>query len=168
MVISKDKVVQIDYTLTDNGGQVLDSSQGRGPLSYIHGKGNLIPGLEKALEGQAPGNAFKVSIPPAEAYGERDPQLVQQVARRNFEGVENLAVGMRFQARGEGYTRQVVVVGVEDDTVTVDGNHPLAGATLNFDVKVVQVRDATEEELAHGHCRGEGGCGGCGGGCGEH
>jgi len=152
MQIARDTVAAIDYKLTDNDGQVLDTSEGREPLSYLHGAGNLIPGLEKALEGQAEGDSLNVTVEPEEAYGERDERLVQQVPMAAFEGVEQVEAGMRFQATDEqGQGRVVTVTEVEGDQVTVDANHPLAGQPLNFEVSVVEVRDATPEEIEHGH-----------------
>ncbi|MEJ2644706.1 MAG: peptidylprolyl isomerase [Gammaproteobacteria bacterium] len=158
MEVAKHKVVLIDYTLTDAEGTVLDSSQGSEPLAYIHGIGNIIPGLEEALEGKSAGDALQVSVPPAQAYGERDNALTQAVPRDRFEGADEVKVGMQFHTMSEGGAQQVVtVIDVADDNVTIDANHPLAGVTLNFDVNVVEVRDATEEELAHGHVHGPGG-----------
>jgi FKBP-type peptidyl-prolyl cis-trans isomerase SlyD len=153
MQIQDQKVVSIDYTLTGSDGQVIDSSQGRGPLAYLHGAGNIIPGLEKALTGKSAGDAVNAKIPPGEAYGEKDPQLVQAVPRDRFPA-QDIKVGMQFQAQGGGQSRVVTVVNVDPENVTIDANHPLAGQTLNFDVKVVDVRDATQEELAHGHVHG--------------
>ncbi len=151
MQVSKHKVVTIDYTLRDEQGSVIDSSSGGEPFSYIQGIGSVIPGLEQALEGHNPGESVTVRIPPEQAYGERDEALVQVVPRSLFGPDQEVAVGMQFQAETESGTRIVTVVGVEDDRVTVDANHPLAGATLTFDVTVVDVRDATPEELEHGH-----------------
>lgn len=152
MQIARHTVASIEYTLTDNEGQVLDTSEGREPLTYIHGEGNLIPGLESALEGQNPGDSLSVTIEPAEAYGDRDERLIQQVPMAAFEGVESVEPGMRFQATDEqGQGRVVTVTEVEGDEVTVDANHPLAGQPLNFEVSVVEVREATSEEIDHGH-----------------
>jgi FKBP-type peptidyl-prolyl cis-trans isomerase SlyD len=157
MKIEKDKVVSIEYTLRDDGGNVLDSSDGREPLAYLHGNGNLIPGLESQLEGRAANEALKVSIPPAEGYGEFDAAQIVSVPRDQFAGVADLAVGMQFTASGPEGERVVTVTKIESDTITVDGNHPLAGQTLNFDVKIVDVREATADELSHGHVHGAGG-----------
>ena len=157
MQIGKDKVVAIDYTLTDPQGQILDSSQGRGPLSYLHGTGNIIRGLEQALEGKGEGEQLQVQIPPDQAYGEKDPSMVQSVPRAAFRGIADIKPGMQFQAQHARGQQVVTVVGVSDDEVTVDANHPLAGVTLNFDVNVVSVRDATPEEVSHGHAHGAGG-----------
>lgn len=157
MQVAKDKVVAIDYTLTDDEGTVLDTSQGREPLVYLHGAGNIIPGLEKALEGKQAGDQMDVHVAAADAYGERNPELSQDVPKDMFQGVDNIEAGMRFQAQTSAGVQVVTVTKVEDDTVTVDGNHPLAGKPLNFDVKVVDVRDASSEELEHGHVHGAGG-----------
>lgn len=152
MQIARDTVAAIDYKLTDNEGQVLDTSEGREPLAYLHGAGNLIPGLESALEGQSEGDSLTVTVQPEEAYGERDESLIQQVPMAAFEGVEQVEAGMRFQATDEkGQGRVVTVTEVEGDQVTVDANHPLAGQPLNFEVNVVEVRAATPEEVEHGH-----------------
>ncbi|MDZ7828565.1 MAG: peptidylprolyl isomerase [Halofilum sp. (in: g-proteobacteria)] len=152
MQIARDTVAAIDYKLTDNDGQVLDTSEGREPLSYLHGAGNLIPGLESALEGQTEGDSLSVTVKPEEAYGERDERLVQQVPMAAFEGVDQVEAGMRFQATDEqGQGRVVTVTEVDGDQVTVDANHPLAGQPLNFEVSVVEVRAATDEEIEHGH-----------------
>lgn len=166
MTITKDKVAAIDYTLTSDQGEVIDTSSGRGPLEYMHGQGNIIPGLENALEGKAQGDSLKVSIAPADGYGEYNPKLVQPVPRSNFGSIEKIEVGMQFQARTPGGVHVVRVVKVDPENVTVDANHPLAGKTLHFDVKVVSVRDARPEELEHQHvCNSGGDCSGC---CGGH
>ena len=158
MLIGSEKVVLIHYTLTDDSGQVLDSSSGREPLAYLHGKGNIIPGLEKALEGKQAGDKLNVAVEPAEGYGERDERLVQDVPREAFENVDEVNPGMQFQAQNEqGQARIVTVTKVADDLITIDANHPLAGANLNFDVEVTEVREPTAEELEHGHVHGPGG-----------
>ncbi|MDX1609894.1 MAG: peptidylprolyl isomerase [Halofilum sp. (in: g-proteobacteria)] len=152
MQIAPETVASIDYKLTDAEGQVLDTSEGREPLTYLHGAGNIIPGLESALEGQNPGDSVSVTVEPAEAYGDRDERLIQQVPMEAFEGVDQVEPGMRFQATDEqGQGRVVTVTEVKDDQVTVDANHPLAGQSLNFEVSVVDVRAATPEEIDHGH-----------------
>lgn len=157
MQVSKDKVVTINYTLTDEQGSVLDSSEGRDPLAYIHGSGSIIPGLESALEGKSAGDALAVSVSPQEGYGERDEALTHVVSKDMFNDVEDLEVGMRFQAQSDQGRQVFSVIKIEEDEVTVDANHPLAGMTLNFDVNVADIRDATSEELEHGHAHGEGG-----------
>ena len=154
MQIAKDKVVTVDYTLTDDGGHVLDTSKGHGPLAYLHGVGGIIPGLEKALEGQTPGNQLNVKVEPHEAYGQRDESLVESVPRAAFKGIDKIEPGMQFQAKQGEHVRMVTIVGVDPENVRVDANHPLAGKTLNFDVKIVDVRDATKEELEHRHVHG--------------
>ncbi len=152
LMIGDNMVVSIHYTLTDNDGNVLDASEENEPLSYLHGAGNIIPGLEKALIGKVVDDALLVKVEPADAYGEKAPELIQTVDRAAFEGVESLQPGMAFEAQGEnGQIQRVVIASIEGDQVTVDGNHPLAGVTLNFDVKVASIRDATQEEISHGH-----------------
>ncbi|AKH68545.1 FKBP-type peptidyl-prolyl cis-trans isomerase [Spongiibacter sp. IMCC21906] len=152
MNIANNCVVAFHYTLTDDEGNELDSSTGKEPLAYLHGHRGIIPGLEKELEGKAAGDAMKVTVQPSEGYGELNPELVQAVPREAFQGVDQIEVGMQFQAQGEGGQAQMVVVkDVNDESVTVDANHPLAGQTLHFDVSVENVREATEEELSHGH-----------------
>lgn len=158
MVVAKDKVVAIDYMLKDNDGQVLDQSDDGQPLSYLHGAGMIITGLESALEGKVTGDELQVTIEPADGYGEFDDGLRQQVPRSEFADIEDLAVGMQFRVNAEDDDFIVVtVVDVNDEEVTVDGNHQLAGVTLHFDVKVREIRDATEEEIEHGHPHGPGG-----------
>ncbi|MTI63990.1 peptidylprolyl isomerase [Methylophaga sp.] len=157
MKVADNTVVVIDYTLKDNDGSVIDSSEGAGPLAYLHGAGNIIPGLEEALLGKEAGDAVQASIEPAKAYGERHEQLKQDVPRELFSGVDNVEVGMQFQSETEQGPVLVTVTDVKDESVTVDGNHPLAGVHLNFDVTIREVREASEEELEHGHVHGEGG-----------
>jgi FKBP-type peptidyl-prolyl cis-trans isomerase SlyD len=156
MQVAKHAVVEIDYTLTDDDGNVLDTSKGGHPLAYLHGAGNLIPGLESALEGKSAGDSLQVSVPPERAYGKRDDALVQEVPRSQFGSVKDLSVGMQFQATSNAGTHIVRVVEITDAVVTVDANHELAGQNLNFDVNVVNVRKATPEELQHGHVHGPG------------
>jgi len=151
MKIKKNTVVSIDYTLKDDHGNVIDSSQGRGPLKYLHGNGNLIIGLEKALEGKDVGDSFSVTIPPEEGYGFVDEGLIQEVPRNLFDDSQGLEVGMQFQAQTEEGAYILTIKEIKGNTVVVDGNHPLAGQNLNFDIRVVDVREATPEELAHGH-----------------
>lgn len=157
MQIEKNAVVTIDYTLTDPQGQVIDTSVGKQPLPYLHGAGNLIPGLERALEGKSAGEKLKVTVSPEDAYGTRDDKLVQVVPKSAFQGVPNIAPGMQFRSQGQGGPSVVTVAKVEGDNVTVDGNHPLAGIPLTFDVDIKDVRKASKEELEHGHVHGPGG-----------
>jgi FKBP-type peptidyl-prolyl cis-trans isomerase SlyD len=158
MQIGKNSVVTIDYTLKDPQGQVIDTSVGKQALPYLHGAGNLIPGLEKALEGKGAGDNVKVTVSPEEGYGQRDDRLVQSVPKGAFQGVPEIKPGMQFRTQGQGGQMSVVTVTrIEGETVTVDGNHPLAGVPLDFDVTIKEVRAATKEELAHGHVHGPGG-----------
>lgn len=157
MQIAQNSVVAFHYTLTNDAGEVLDSSEGRDPLTYLHGSGNIIPGLEKELEGHNDGDKLKVAVEPAEGYGDVQPALVQEVPRDAFQGVDEVQPGMQFQAQTQEGPLMVTVTKIEGDTVTVDGNHPLAGEKLNFDVEIAEVREATEEEVSHGHVHGEGG-----------
>ncbi|WP_166260047.1 FKBP-type peptidyl-prolyl cis-trans isomerase [Marinobacter salicampi] len=151
--MAQPRVVTIHYTLTNDQGEQLDSSreEGREPLTYLEGAQNIIGGLENALTEKAPGDQLKVSIEPAEGYGEVNEELVQPVPRSAFEGVESIEPGMQFQAQTPGGPQVVRVVEVNDETVTIDANHPLAGETLHFDVEVVDTREASEEESEHGH-----------------
>lgn len=151
MQIAADKVVQIHYTLTNDEGEVLDSSEGQEPLAYLHGFGNIIPGLESALAGRGVGDKFQVTIPPEEAYGLRDDDLVQAAPRSAFQGVPEVLPGMQFHAESPEGVQLVTVIDVDGDNVILDGNHPMAGLTLNFDVEVTDIREATAEELDHGH-----------------
>jgi FKBP-type peptidyl-prolyl cis-trans isomerase SlyD len=155
--IEKNRVVSFTYTLRDEQGTVIDSSGSRGPLSYLHGKGNIIPGLERALAGREAGDKLDVTVAPEQGYGLRDERLVQIVAKAKFGEVAGLAPGMQVRATGPQGPRIVTVVSVDRDFVTVDGNHPLAGRTLNFSLEVAEVRKATHEEISHGHVHGPGG-----------
>jgi FKBP-type peptidyl-prolyl cis-trans isomerase SlyD len=164
MQIAQKTVVTIHYTLTDAKGEVLDSSDepaGGDPLEYIQGLGMIVPGLEAALLGKSAGDQVKVTVAPEDGYGLRREGLVQKVSRDEFPDGD-IEVGMRFRSHGPAGMRVLTVAALDEDTVTLDGNHPLAGATLNFDVKVMSVREATDDEL-----RGQGhecsGCHGCGG-----
>ncbi|WP_067812910.1 FKBP-type peptidyl-prolyl cis-trans isomerase [Nocardia inohanensis] len=156
MLIATDKVVSIDYTLTNDDEEVLDTSVGEAPLVYLHGAENIVPGLEQALEGKTTGDELEVVIDPEDGYGEYLAELVSTVDREMFEGVDELEPGMEFHAEApDGESQIVTVVQVDGDEVTIDANHPLAGQRLHFKVKVVEIRDASEEELAHGHPHGE-------------
>ena len=158
MQIADNSVVSINYTLTNDAGETLDTSDGREPLVYLHGAQNIIPGLENELAGKSAGDNFSVSIQPEDGYGIVNEDLVQTVPHSAFEGVETIEPGMQFEARGEGdHTQLITVTEVGEDGVTVDGNHPLAGQVLNFVGSITEVRAATEEELQHGHAHGPGG-----------
>ena len=152
LLIGEKLVVTIHYKLTDDSGNVIDSSEGKDPLTYLHGAKNIIPGLEKPLVGKTKGAKLQVKVDPVEGYGEVKPELTTVVEKSLFQGVDTLEVGMTFEASApDGSRQQVVVKKVEEDKVTIDANHPLAGVTLNFDVEVVGVREANQEELSHGH-----------------
>ena len=157
MQIADRTVASFNYTLTNDAGEVIDTSEGRSPLAYLHGAGNIVPGLEKEMAGRQAGDKFAVVVAPEEGYGLPNPMLVQTVPREAFQGVDQIEVGMEFQALTPQGPLSVVVSKVEADTVTVDGNHPLAGKTLHFAIEVTDVRDASVEELAHGHVHGPGG-----------
>jgi FKBP-type peptidyl-prolyl cis-trans isomerase SlyD len=157
MSITRDQVVSIHYTLRDDAGEVIDRSAEGEPLAYLHGRGQLIPGLERELTGRSAGDRLQVKIAPAEGYGEYDRELVQQVPRRALKGIGDVRVGMQLQAQTPEGPRAVTITQLSGDMVTLDGNHPLAGKNLNFDVEVAAVRAATEEELTHGHVHGPGG-----------
>ena len=158
MTITQNSAVSFHYTLTDDQGQQIDSSAGQEPLAYLHGAGNIIPGLEKALEGKSAGDQLQVEVSAEEGYGPVQQELIQDVPREAFQGVETIEVGMQFEAQtGQGGAVPVTVTALTDETVTVDGNHPLAGKALNFDVTIADVREASAEELEHGHIHGPGG-----------
>ncbi len=150
MQISANSVVAIDYVLTGDEGEVIDTSEGREPLVYLHGHNNIIPGLEQGLEGREPGAELSVQVQPADGYGEYKDQLVQEVPKEAFAGQEKVEPGMSFRAESKAGPMTVIVREVGDDTVTIDGNHMLAGKVLNFAVEVKSVRPATEQELAEG------------------
>ena len=151
------KVVTLHYTLTDNDGKVIDKSED-GSFAYLHGASNIIPGLEDALTGKTAGEEMSVSVSPEQAYGVRDESMLQQVPKNMFEDTSQIAVGTQFHAQGpNGEMLVVTVMDVQEEHVVVDGNHPLAGVELNFDVKIIDVRDASEEEVEHGHVHAPGG-----------
>lgn len=156
MTISANKVVTLDYTLTDDNGEILDQSS-NGQFAYLHGANNIIPGLENALTGKTAGDSLNVKVSPEHGYGVRDESLSQVVSIDMFESPDDVQVGLQFHAQsGDGNRIVITVTKIEDNQVTIDGNHPLAGVTLNFDVTVVDVREATEQELAHQHVHAHG------------
>jgi FKBP-type peptidyl-prolyl cis-trans isomerase SlyD len=165
MRVSKETVVGIEYTLKDDQGNVLDASTSHGPMEYLHGASNIIPGLEQGLEGLTAGDTKVVVVQPVDAYGEYSDKLIQRVPIDRF-GANKVEIGMRFHAETNLGMRVLVIRHVDDQEAVLDGNHELAGKTLTFDVKVVSVRAAELTELAHGHPHQEGGCCG-GGGCGS-
>lgn len=159
MQIEKNKVAILHYTLKNNEGTVIDKSDD-GSFVYLHGALNIIPGLENALTGKKMGEEFNVKVAPEDAYGVRSEEHMQEVPKEMFESDDEINVGMQFNAQGpNGEDLMVTIAEVKEDVIVVDGNHPLAGVELNFDVKVVEVREATEEEMEHGHVHGAGGCG---------
>ena len=158
MLIAANKAVSIDYTLTNDAGEVIDSSAGGAPLVYLQGAGNIIPGLEKALDGKSVGDELTVAVEPEDAYGEYAAELVSTLSRSMFEGVDELEVGMQFHASAPDGQMQIVTIrDLDGDDVTVDGNHPLAGQRLTFQVKIVDIRDASVVDIVHGHVHGVGG-----------
>jgi FKBP-type peptidyl-prolyl cis-trans isomerase SlyD len=157
MQIAPKSVAAFHYTLTDDQNQVIDSSAGRDPLTYLHGGGQIVPGREKQMEGRSAGDKFTAEVPPEEGYGVHHPELMQEVPREAFQGVEDIQPGMQFQGRGPQGEINVTVTKVENDKVFIDGNHPLAGKTLHFAIEVTDVREASAEELEHGHVHGAGG-----------
>ena len=158
MTIAHHKVVSFHYTVSDSDSEeVIDSSEGGQPMTYLHGAQNIVPGLEKALEGKSVGDELEVTVAPDEAYGERSEDRVQQVPIEAFEGMEKVEPGMAVTAHTEQGQVNLVVTDVQGDQVTVDANHPLAGKSLKFQVTVTEIRDASDEEKAHGHVHGPGG-----------
>ena len=155
MQITDNTAVSFHYTLTNNSGEELDSSIGSEPLLYLHGAGNIIPGLEAALVGKKAGDKLNVSIEPEHAYGLIDENMVQVVSKKMFEGMD-VEIGMQFHADVSYGSGVITITAIDGDDVTIDGNHPLAGEHLNFDVEVVDVRPATADEIAHGHIHGTG------------
>ncbi|MGD2117505.1 MAG: peptidylprolyl isomerase [Chromatiales bacterium] len=159
MQIEKHKVVSLNYTLRDEQGEILDQSAEGEPLVYLHGAQDIIPGLEQALEGRAAGESLRVVVPPDQAYGDYEQSLVEVVSRQQFPGIDEIQPGMQFQTTmDDGAPMVIRITSVEGDAITVDGNHPLAGLTLVFEVEVADVRQASEEEIAHGHVHHGDGC----------
>jgi FKBP-type peptidyl-prolyl cis-trans isomerase SlyD len=165
MQIAKNRVVTIHYTLTDDNNNIIDSTSASESFNYLHGFENIIPGLERVLEGKEAGDSFSVIIPAVEAYGERNDKLIADIPLERFQGVDSVKKGMQFHAQTPEGVRMVTVTEVSGETVTIDGNHPLAGMDLTFDVTVTAIREANPEELAHGHVHSpelsHGDCGGC-------
>ena len=157
MKVGKDKVVLMHYTLKNDTGDVIDSSDGADPLPFLQGHGNIIPGLESALEGSKVGDKLDVSIKPEEGYGERMKDAIQEIPSSALQGVDEVKVGMQLQSQDkDGNAFLVSVTKIEDDKITVDGNHPLAGQTLHFSVSIESIRKAEAEELSHGHVHADG------------
>lgn len=164
MTCEKDKVVSINYTLKDDDGNVVDTCVGGAPLEYVHGRNFLLTKLEELITGKNPGDKFSCVLPPEDGYGEYKPELVVEVPRSEFDTSVSIEPGMAFQAMTEAGPAIVLVKEVKDDVIVIDGNNDMAGKTLHFDIEILDVREATEDELASGMVGG--GCGGCGGGCG--
>lgn len=158
MEIAKNRVVSFEYTLKNDGGNIIDQSETGEPLIYLHGAENIIPGLEQALEGKRVNDALSVSIEAVDGYGEYNSEMTQVVPSSMFEGVDSIEVGMQFQAQTEQGVQVIRVSEVNGDQITIDGNHPLAGERLHFDVTVTDIREASAEELEHGHVHSGGSC----------
>ena len=157
MKISKNSVVIMHYALKNDDGEDLGNSRGHEPMAYIHGYDNVVVGLEKELEGKMAGDKFSTVIPPEEGYGVKDDDGIKKIDKDRFEGDEEISVGMQIQVDIEGKVSVASVTEIGKEEITLDLNHPLAGVTLHFDIEVMNVREATEEELSHGHVHGPGG-----------
>jgi len=152
MTVKKDAVVEMHYTLKNEAGDVIDTSTGKDPMPFIHGHGNIIPGLESALEGMKTGETCDVAVKPEDGYGIHHPEAIQEIPKEALDGVGELAVGMQLQSQdADGNPFVVHVKAINEDTITIDANHPLAGETLHFNVSIENVREATKDELEHGH-----------------
>jgi FKBP-type peptidyl-prolyl cis-trans isomerase SlyD len=154
MNIADQCVASFHYTLKDSEGELIDSSEGKDPLAYLHGAQNIVVGLEKELTGKVAGDKFSVIVSPDEGYGPQDPNMVQALSRDMFGGVDTIEVGMQFHAQTPNGMQVVEVIEVEGDQVTIDGNHPLAGVELHFEIEITSVRAATDDELTNGHVQG--------------
>jgi FKBP-type peptidyl-prolyl cis-trans isomerase SlyD len=159
MKIAKNNVVVMHYAVSDSEGTLIDSSYEDKPMEIIQGTGYLIPGLDDALIDHEAGDKFEVAVACEDAYGERHDDYVQTVPREVLAGVEDLSLGTQLRATTDDGEQTVIVIDVQDDVITVDGNHPLSGLDLSFDVEIIEVREATADELEHGHVHAEGGCG---------
>ena len=157
--VRKGRVISLDFVLKDEQGEMLDQSTDGGPLEYLHGAGDVVPGLEQALEGHKLGEHLRVVIPPAQAYGEYEVSLVDEVSREQFPGIDDIQPGMQFQTHmDDGAPMIINVTAVDGDRIVVDGNHPLAGMTLVFEVDIIGIREAGKDEIAHGHVHSGGVC----------
>jgi FKBP-type peptidyl-prolyl cis-trans isomerase SlyD len=153
--VTAGKVVQMHYTLTSSEGEVIDSSEGREPMAYLHGAQNIVPGLERQLDGTSVGDHIDAVVTPAEGYGDRNPDATHVLPKSAFPEDFPFAVGTPLQLQAEsGQVLQCFIVAIKDDQVMVDANHMLAGVTLNFSVDIVGIRDATDEEKSQGHVNG--------------
>lgn len=159
MQIEKNKVVTLEYTMTNAEGRLLASSDSQGPMLYLHGSNGIIPGLATELEGRSAGESFVVTLPPEKAFGQRDPEKIIPVERKYFTGVEEIKPGMRFHAQGESGMRVVTVVSADENEIVLDANHPWAGLAVTCNIIIRDVRDAKQEEIEHGHaCYGDHSC----------
>ena len=143
-------IYTVHYRLKNKVGEVVDTSEGGEPLQFLEGSDNVIEGIQKAVKGRSPGDCLEVTVPPALAYGEHNPELVRKLPRSAFEGVENLQVGMKFQTNTGDEAQVVQVVGIDGNLIRVDANHPLARFTLYFDLEIISAREATDDEVAAG------------------
>ncbi len=157
MQIGKNKVVSFNYTLKDHNDVTIDSTEGKQPLTYLHGHEGILKSLEDHLVNKKEGDTFQITIEPEKGYGVRQDKLMQSISKKNFENIDEIHPGMQFDAKGSNGPMVVTVIRVDEDEVIVDGNHPLAGVTLSFDIEVVSIRDAESSEIEHGHVHGEGG-----------
>jgi len=157
MIVEKDKAVSFHYTLKNAEGEEMETSRDKQPMSYLHGANNIIAGLEKAMEGHAVKDEFSVTVEPEEAYGVRNEKNVQRIPMKRLKGIGKVSVGQILNLQTNNGPVQVTVLKVGRFNVDVDGNHPLAGHSLTFDVEITDIRDASEEELEHGHVHGPGG-----------
>ncbi len=157
MKISKNTVVSLNYTLKNSEGELIDSTEGKEPLVYLHGVGGMIPGLETGLEGQEAGANFKVIVSPNDGFGARNEDLIHIVPKSGFQGDEEMQIGMQVQLQTEQGMTIATITEIEGEDVTLDMNHPLSGVELHFDVNILELRSATDEEIAHGHVHGPGG-----------
>ena len=161
MNITTNKIASLAYTLKNDDGEILDKADENNPFLYMHGTGGIIKGLENALNEKSVNDSFSLIVAPDEAYGERDDKLIESVPRTMFEGIpdEEMVAGAQFHAQTAQGTQVITIASIDGDMINIDANHPLAGETLHFDVAVLDIRDATEEEIAHGHPHAPGGCG---------
>lgn len=158
MKIAKDAVVGMIYTLRNDEGKVIDTNEGKPPMYYLHGHGNIVPGLERALEGKSAGDSIEVSVPASAGYGQYDETRTFEVPKSELGPNVRPQKGMILTMRGpDGMAMPVTVLKVKLNSVVMDGNHQLAGKDLHFAVKIQQVRRAKKEELAHGHAHGPAG-----------
>jgi len=154
-MIASGKVVTLHYILRNGEGDIIDQSQSDDPLSYLHGASNIVPGLEIALEGRGIGDEFSVAVEPADGYGDKDQEMLVEIPRSEFGPEEELEVGLEFEVEIDGHPEMATIVEILDDSVIADFNHPLAGEILYFSVSVVDIRDATDSEIEHGHVHGD-------------